>query len=72
MVRVGSPDDDAWRMLVSDSNACSGVRSLGIVGQARKPIMTVSAVEQRKRGKVAVALESHLLLPQRIRAMTYR
>ena len=31
-VRVGSPDDDAWRMLVSDSNACSGVRSLGIVG----------------------------------------
>ena len=32
MVRVGSPDDDAWRMLVSDSNTCSGVRSLGMVG----------------------------------------
>ena len=31
-VRVGSPDDNAWRMPVSDSNACSGVRSLGMVG----------------------------------------
>ena len=31
-VRVGYPDDDAWRITVSDSNACLGVRLLGIVG----------------------------------------
>ena len=31
-VRTGSPDDNAWSMPVSDSNACSGMRSLGILG----------------------------------------
>ena len=43
MVRVGSPDNDAWRMPVLDSKTCSGVRSLGIVGQARSAIVTASA-----------------------------
>ena len=31
-VGVEASDDDAWRMPVSDSNACLGVRLLGIVG----------------------------------------
>ena len=31
-VRVGSPDDEAWRMPVSDLNDCLGARSLGMVG----------------------------------------
>ena len=44
-VRVGSPDDDAWRMPVLDSNTCSGVRSLGIVGWARSAIVTAGEVE---------------------------
>ena len=72
MVRVRSPNDDTWRMPVSDSNACSGVRSLGIVGWARSAIVTAGAVEQRNRGKYAAALEIHPLLYQRIRAINYR
>ena len=51
MVRSGSPDNFAWRMLVSDSNACSGVRSLRIVGWERSAILTPGAVEQRNRDK---------------------
>ena len=31
-VRVGTSDNDAWRMPVSDWNACSGVRSIVMVG----------------------------------------
>ena len=31
-VRVGSPDDEAWRILVSDLNACLDARSLGMLG----------------------------------------
>ena len=31
-VRFGSPDDNACRIPVSDSNSYSGVRSLGMVG----------------------------------------
>ena len=31
-VRVRSPGNYAWRIPVSDSNACLGVRLLGIVG----------------------------------------
>ena len=68
MVRFGSPDDDAWRMTVLDLNTCSGVRSLGIVGWAR----TTGAVDKMNWGKDAAALESHPLLPQRIRSITYR
>ena len=71
-VRVGSPDDDAWRMPVSDLNACSGVRSLGIVGWECIAIVKAGAVGQRNQGKAMAALESHLLLPQRIRVITYR
>ena len=71
-VGVGSPNDDAWRMPVLDSNDCLGVRSLGIVGWARSAIATAGAVGQRNRGKYAAALERHPLLPQRIRAITYR
>ena len=71
MVRVGSPDNYAWRMLVLDSNNCSGVRLLGIVGWLRSAIVTAGVVEQRNQGKDAVALESHPLLPQRIRLITY-
>ena len=66
MVIDGSPNNNAWRMPVLDWNDCLGVRSLVIVGWARSPILTVGAVEQRNRGKDAVALESHLLLPQSI------
>ena len=31
-VRVGSPDNKAWRMPVSDLNACLGARLLAMVG----------------------------------------
>ena len=31
-VRVGEPNDNAWSMLVSESNAFSGVRLIGMVG----------------------------------------
>ena len=31
-VRVGMSNENSWRMPVSDSNACSGVRLLGMVG----------------------------------------
>ena len=48
------------------------VRSLGIVGWARSPIMTVGAVEQINWGKDAVVLESNLILPQRTMARIYR
>ena len=59
-------------MSVSDSNACSGVRSLGIVGLTRSAIVTAGAVEQRNKGKDAAALGSHPLFPQGIRTITYR
>ena len=59
-------------MPVSDSNACSGVRLLGIVGWARSAIVTEVVVGLRNKGRDAAALESHPLLPQRIRAITYR
>ena len=62
-VRVGSPDDDTWRITVSESNARSGVRLLGIVGWARSDIVTAGAVGQRNWGKDVAALESHPLLP---------
>ena len=55
-VRVWSPDDNAWRMPVLDSNACLGVRSLVIVGWAHSAIVTAGAVEQRNRGKDVAAL----------------
>ena len=71
-VRVGSLNDDAWRMPVSDSNACSGVRLLGIVGWSRSAIVTAGAVGHRNWGKYVAGLEIHPLLPQRIRAITYR
>ena len=71
-MRFGLPDENAWRMPVSDSNACSGVRPIGIVGWERSDIMTVGAVEQRNRGKDALSLESYPLLPQSIRAINYR
>ena len=32
MVRFRSTDNDAWRIPVSDLNACLGVRLLGIAG----------------------------------------
>ena len=69
---VRSPDDNAWRMPVSNSNACLVVRSLGIVGWARSAIVTTGAGGQRNRSKDGAALEIHPLLPQRIRAITYR
>ena len=72
MVRVRLPDDDAWRMPVSESNSCLGVRLLGIVGRACSAIMTVGAVEQSNQGKYAAELERHPLLTQSIRAITYR
>ena len=72
MVRVGLPNDDAWRMLVLDSNTCSWVRSLGIVDWSRSAIVTTGAVAQRNCGKYAAVLEIHPLLPQSIRAITFR
>ena len=71
-LRVGSPDDDAWRIPVLDSNACSGVRSLGIVEWARSAIVTAGVVGERNWSKDAAALESHPLLPKRIMAIPYR
>ena len=59
-------------MPVLDLNTCSGVRSLGIVGWARSAIVTAGAVGQRNKGRDAAALESHPLLTQCIRAITYR
>ena len=44
----------------------------GIVGWVHSAIMTAVVVGQRNWGRDAVALESHALLPQRIRAITYR
>ena len=43
--RVRSPEDDGWRMLVSELNTCSGMRSLGIVYWARSSIVTAGVVE---------------------------
>ena len=71
-VRFGSPNDNAWMMPVSDSNAFSGVRLIGIVGWARSSILKAGAVEQRNWNKDVAALEIHPLFPQRIRAITYR
>ena len=52
MFRVGSPDDDTWKMPVLGLNACLGVRSLGIVGWARSAIVTAGAVGQRNGAKM--------------------
>ena len=71
-MRVGSLGNDARRILVSDSNACSDVRLLGIVGWARSAIVTAGAVYQSNWGKYAAELGSHPLLPQSIRAITNR
>ena len=71
-VRVGLPNEDTWRMPVLYSNAYLGVRSLGIVGWAPSAIVAAGAVEQRNRCKDVESLESHPLLPQRIRAITCR
>ena len=71
-VRFRSPNDDSWRMPLSDSNACLGVRSLGIVGWEYSTIFTAGEVENMNQGKDVMALESHPLLPQHIRAITYR
>ena len=71
-VRAGSPDEDTWRIPVSDSKACLGLRSLGIVGLLRSAIVTAVALGQRNRDKDVVVVEIHPLLPQRIRAITYR
>ena len=60
---VGLPDENAWRILLSNLNACLGVKSLVIVGWTRSAIVTAGAVEQRNQGKDAAALESHSLLP---------
>ena len=62
MVIGGLPDDNTWRMPMSESNACSGVKLLGILGWARSTIVTVVTVEHRNWGKDAAALERHLLL----------
>ena len=59
-------------MPVLDSNACLGVRSLGIMGWSCSAIVTAGAVGKRNRGRDAEALESYTLLPQHIRAITYR
>ena len=72
MVGVGSPDGKAWRIPVFYSNACSGVRSLGIVVWVCSAIVTTGAVEQSNWCKDAAALEIHPILPQRIRTITYR
>ena len=58
-------------MPVSDSNICSGVRSLVILGWVRSAIVTAVAVGQRDQGRDAAELEIHPLLPQCIRAITY-
>ena len=52
MVRVRSPDKDSWRMPVSDSSACSGVRLLGIVGWARSAIVMAGVVDQKNWGNM--------------------
>ena len=70
-VRVGLPDKDAWRMLVSDWNACSGMRSLRIVEWERSTIVTSEAVGQSNQGKYTVTLRINPLLPQSIREITY-
>ena len=70
-VRVGSPDKDAWRMLVSDWKACSGMRSLRIVEWERSTIVTSEAVGQRNQGKYTATLRINPLLPQSIREITY-
>ena len=62
MVRGGLPDDNTWRMPMSESNACSGVKLLVILGWARSTIVTAGAVEHRNWGKDAAELERHLLL----------
>ena len=69
--RFRSPEEDAWRMLVSDLNACSGVRLIGTRGWERSAIVMAGAVGQRNQGKYATALESHPLLTHCIRAITY-
>ena len=51
-VRVRTSDDDAWRMPVSDSNACSGVRSLGMVGRACSAIVPAGASRAEESGKI--------------------
>ena len=42
-VRFGASNDEAWRIVVSYSNACSGVRLLGMVGGALSAIVSAGA-----------------------------
>ena len=55
-VIFGSPDDDAWSIPVSDSNACLGVRSLGMVGWARSAIMSVGTSRAEELGQRCVGV----------------
>ena len=59
-------------MPVSESNACLGVRLIGILEWERSAIVTAGTVGKMNRGKDAAALESYPLLPQLIRVITYR
>ena len=56
-MRVGVFEYDTWRMLVSDSNTCSCVRSLGIVGQERSSIVPVGASRAEKSGQRCGSVE---------------
>ena len=51
-MRARSPNDDAWRRFLLDSNACLGVRSLGIVGWARSAVVTAGALGRGIRAEM--------------------
>ena len=71
-VIVGASDDDAWRMPVPDSNACSGVRLLGMVGQTLSAIVSAVAFRSEESGKECAESRRHLIFTHRIREITYR
>ena len=48
---VGLPDENTWRMTVSESNACLGARSLGMVGLARSAIVPAGASREEEPGQ---------------------
>ena len=49
-VRFRKSDDNKWRMLVSDSNACSGVRLLRMVESTRSAIVLAGTSRPEELG----------------------
>ena len=71
-MRVCISYDDACRMLVLDPNTYSCVRLLRMVGEREVQSCGQARLDHRNQGKDVAASRIHMLLPQSIRAITYR